>query len=147
MIGEPVVASVEEQQSRIPVVFNAKPHPTLHSFRYTFEPEGVDKSCGVLVPPEPGTSDGMVVFGGLNKVMITPISSLYIISKCLLLKRQSLHNRLVVSRKGDINGFGLRNQRTIQGLLSTSAIDNRKQYTVSHFPSSFFIFIHPTNTL
>lgn len=68
MIGEPVVGVSGEDDPAgihsIPVAFNNKPVPAYHSLRYTFEPEGVDKSCGVLVPPEPGMSDGMVVFGG-----------------------------------------------------------------------------------
>lgn len=72
MIGEPVVAASngEDKVVKIPITFKNKPHPAFHSLRYMFEPEGVDKSCGVLVPPEPGMSDGMVVFRGALNVSI-----------------------------------------------------------------------------
>lgn len=64
MIGE----LVEEgsQPTLLPLIFS--PSDEVHTMRFTFEPDGIDRTEGLLVPPEPAMSHGTVTFSSTLNV-------------------------------------------------------------------------------
>lgn len=53
----------------VPILYIDAKTPSLHTFRYAFEPEGMSKTKGCLVTPEPGMTDGTVIFSTCSNVI------------------------------------------------------------------------------